>query len=81
MNNGEIMLLQIRDYIAREKLVSEQQLMREFHLAPEALDPMLSIWLKKNIIQKIAEESTACQSACFKCTPNKPNYYRSLMGQ
>jgi hypothetical protein len=70
------MLLQIRDYIRREGMVSTQQLIREFHLDLQALQPMLHVWLSKGAIRK-CNEQTSCQSACFKCrTP--PEYYQSL---
>lgn len=68
------MLLQIRNYIARERVVSTQQLSREFHLEPSALQPMLDFWLRKGIISKHAAK-VQCKKACFKCqTP--PEYYQ-----
>ncbi|RUR16682.1 MULTISPECIES: FeoC-like transcriptional regulator [Legionella] len=71
------MLLQIRDYIRREGVVSTQQLTREFRLDLPALQPMLDIWLNKGAIKK-CQEKGACQSSCFKCrTP--PEYYQSVM--
>nr|WP_238400387.1 FeoC-like transcriptional regulator [Legionella bononiensis] len=71
-----MVLLQIRDYICREGVVSTQQLTREFHLDLPALQPMLDLWLSKGAIRK-CQEKGSCQSACFKCrTP--PEYYQSL---
>lgn len=68
------MLLQIRNYICREGVVSTQQLTREFCLDLSALQPMLAIWVSKGIIRK-CQEKTSCQSSCFKCrTP--PEYYQ-----
>ncbi|MBI2786957.1 MAG: hypothetical protein HYX60_11915 [Legionella longbeachae] len=69
------MLLQIRDYIDREKIVSTQQLTREFHLDLQALQPMLELWVRKGIIRK-CQEKTNCQSRCFKCRTNSPEYYQ-----
>lgn len=67
------MLMQIRKYIDRERIVSTQQLTREFQLELSALQPMLDLWVQKGAIKK-CEQSTGCKSACFKCrTP--PEYY------
>lgn len=71
------MLLQIRNYIQREHVVSTQQLSREFHLDLAALQPMLDVWVNKGIINK-CNQNTQCKSACFKCrTP--PEYYQYKM--
>ncbi|KGP62638.1 hypothetical protein EP47_10505 [Legionella norrlandica] len=67
------MLLQIRDFIRRERFVSTQQLSREFHLDLTALQPMLDIWVKKGTIRKCQGDSN-CKSACFKCRVS-PDYY------
>ena len=70
------MLLLIRNYIRRERVVSTQQLSREFQLDLAALQPMLDIWITKGIISKCAQ-SASCKSSCFKCqTP--PEYYQYL---
>jgi hypothetical protein len=70
------MLLQIRNYIRREQVVSTQQISREFQLDPTALQPMLNVWLRKGIISK-STHSSSCKSACFKCqTP--PEYYQYI---
>jgi hypothetical protein len=68
------MLLQIRDYLRREKVASNQQLAREFKIELSALDPMLTIWLNKGIIIR-CQEKPACQSSCFKCKAQPPIYY------
>lgn len=57
------MLLQIRDFIVRETVVSIQQLSREFHIDEHALQPMLALWVKKGLIFP-HESKTACQSRC-----------------
>ncbi|WP_173237990.1 FeoC-like transcriptional regulator [Legionella antarctica] len=69
------MLLQIRDYIRRERVVSTQQLTREFNLDLLALQPMLDIWVKKGAIRKCQEKAN-CQSTCFKCRIQPPEYYQ-----
>lgn len=69
------MLLQIRDYIAREGVVSTQQLTRAFDLDLEAMQPMLEVWVNKGVISK-CQEQAACKSACFKCGPQRPQYYQ-----
>ena len=70
------MLLQIRNYIRRERVVSSQQLSREFQVELTALQPMLDVWINKGVISKCTQ-NTQCKSACFKCrTP--PEYYQYL---
>ena len=68
------MLLQIRDYIQREHVVSTQQLAREFHVDDEALQPMLAIWLRRGVIRQ-CQEKVACKSSCFRCGTKAPVYY------
>lgn len=69
------MLLQIRDYICREGIVSTQQLTREFSVDLPALQPMLDLWMKKGVIDKCQKQS-GCQRRCFKCST--PEYYEYL---
>jgi len=69
------MLLQIRDFIQREKVVSTQQLTREFQVDEQALLPMLDCWIKKGVIYP-CQEKVACQSSCFRCTTTRPLYYQ-----
>lgn len=69
------MLLQIRDYIEREQVVSSQQLAREFHLDEQALQPMLEIWLKRGVIHQ-CQEKTTCQSSCIRCDTKSNRYYQ-----
>lgn len=71
------MLLQIRDFICREGVVSTQQLAREFHIDLPALQPMLDVWVRKGAIQK-CQEKVNCQSTCFKCRTQPPEYYQYL---
>ncbi|MCC5791208.1 MAG: hypothetical protein JJT82_01165 [Legionellaceae bacterium] len=67
------MLLQIRDYIRREKVVSNQQLARAFQLDVDSLQPMLDCWLAKGRIS-LCQAPVGCKSRCFKCQ-QPPVYY------
>lgn len=69
------MLLQIRDYLIRERVASNQQMAREFNLDPQALQPMLDRWLAKGLIE-CCQKPSACQSRCFKCVKQPPVYYQ-----
>lgn len=69
------MLLQIRDFIQREQVVSTQQLAREFHIDEQALQPMLDIWSRRGVIRP-CEENPSCKSSCFRCKKNTPVYYQ-----
>lgn len=68
------MLFALRDFIAREKIVSTQQLMREFHMDFQALEPMLQCWVKKGVIRQSAPKND-CQSSCFRCKRGASQYY------
>ncbi len=68
------MLLQLRDYIQQAKLVSLEQIAREFHIANEAVQPMLDIWVSKGVVQRL-EEAKSCQRGCISCKPKQPIYY------
>lgn len=67
------MLLQIHEYIRRERVVSNQQLARAFRLDMSSLQPMLDRWLAKGVIEKCTQPG-GCQSRCFKCQ-QPPEYY------
>lgn len=69
------MLFEIRDYLRREKIASNQQLAREFHLDLAALQPMLEVWIRKGVIS-CCQEKSPCQSRCFKCHKEPPVYYQ-----
>lgn len=71
------MLLQILEYMRREKVASNQQIAREFGLDLTALQPMLDCWLRKGTLIPCKEKS-ACQSKCFKCQTQPPVYYQYL---
>lgn len=70
------MLLQIRDFIRQHKVVSSQQVSREFCIDSQALQPMLDIWLNRGVIAR-CDDKASCQSRCFKCK-QPPVYYRYL---
>lgn len=67
------MLLQLREYIYKQGVVSTQQLMREFSVEEQALQPMLLIWEKKGVIRQCGNR--ACTSPCRGCFVKKPMYY------
>lgn len=70
------MLLQLRDYIQRERVVSIQQLTREFHMDMTALQPMLDLWVKKGVIFP-HQNKNACQSTCSRCSISTVVFYAS----
>jgi hypothetical protein len=69
------MLLQIREYIQRHQLVSTQQLAREFHIDEQALQPILDVWLSKQVIKR-CDNQDACRRACGGCAGRAPVYYQ-----
>lgn len=70
------MLLQLRDYIRREKVVSVQQLTREFHMDITALQPMLDLWIKKGAVLP-HQTKKSCQSTCSRCSTSTVVFYAS----
>lgn len=69
------MLLQLRDFIQRERIVSTQQLAREFRIDEQALQPMLALWVSKGVIQ-LCQQQSNCHGGCARCTSNTPDYYQ-----
>lgn len=70
------MLLQLRDYIVRERVASLQQLTREFHIDATAIQPMLTLLIKKGLIFP-TENKARCQSPCGQCKSSPSVFYRS----
>jgi predicted HTH transcriptional regulator len=70
------MLLKLHDYIRREGVVSNQQLARAFQIDADTLQPMLTQWVHKGVIEQCVQPG-GCQQACFKCQ-QPPEYYRYL---
>lgn len=68
------MLLQIRDFIFKEKLVSIQQLSRFFKLDEAALEPMLTLWVNKGVIRP-CEAKVGCQARCFRCVTKRATMF------
>ena len=71
------MLLQIREFIQRERVVSTQQLHREFHVDDEALQPMLAVWVRRGVISK-CDAKQDCTSSCLGCHTNRPVFYQYM---
>lgn len=70
------MLLALRDFILREKVVSTQQLTRAFQVELSALQPMLDCWVRKGLIEA-QEQVGACRRTCKKCPSSSPTYYKA----
>ncbi|MBP6917647.1 MAG: hypothetical protein KBB94_01880 [Legionellaceae bacterium] len=67
------MLLAIRNFIQAHRVVSSEQLSREFRVAEDALSPMLEIWINKGEVRKA--NSKSCGSSCQSCHAKQINYY------
>lgn len=72
------MLLQLRDYLAKERFVSLEQLARLFKTDATALEPMLNIWVARGVLQQVDEQQKACVAACGGCAGDAPKYYRYI---
>ena len=73
------MLLQIREFLRREKIASNQQIARVFHVDLSALEPMLEIWLRKGVLAYTQDEAkVSCASGCasLSCRTQSIVYYR-----
>ena len=71
------MLLALRNYIAKEKYVSIEQLARVFQMDVKALEPMLDLWLARGVIAEAAG-TKACAAACLGCSPEISKHYQYL---
>lgn len=71
------MLLQIREVMAAEKMLSNQQLSRLLGIDLPALEPMLSFWMNKGVIAR--RDPAACQDSCGGCVKKTPIYYEYLV--
>jgi len=70
-------LLQLRDYLAKEQYVSLKQLAREFNIDTTALIPMLDVWVARGVLQVDAQQQRSCPTACGACGDgDAPKYYR-----
>ena len=69
------MLLQVRDYLKREKIASNQQIARVFQIAQSALEPMLIMLLRHGVVDYV-EAPASCKQSCTKCHPATVVYYR-----
>lgn len=70
------MLIQILNYLKREKIATDQQLAREFNLDLSALAPMLDLWVRRGAVI-CCQEQQSCQQGCVKsCQKQRPVYYR-----
>jgi hypothetical protein len=67
-------LLQLREYLAREQIVSLEQLARFFQTDATALEPMLDVWVSKGVIQREIKKAT-CASVCKGCDTGTATYY------
>jgi hypothetical protein len=68
------MLLNLRDFIQRERVVSLQQMARAFHVDEDALRPMLDRWVSKGVISA-SDEKLGCQTVCMGCRIKAVVYY------
>lgn len=70
------MLLQIREYIKKEKVVSSQQIARTFGVDEHTLQPILNIWIAKGVIRPY-QMKASCSSQCFRCKGiTSPTFYQ-----
>ncbi|MCX7091204.1 MAG: FeoC-like transcriptional regulator [Legionellales bacterium] len=68
------MLSAIRNFIQIHRVVSVEQLSREFCIATEALGPMLEIWVNKGYIRK-SNQKENCGTGCRSCYVQRVVYY------
>ena len=69
------MLFALRDYLAREKISSLEQLAKKFKINALALSPMLDIWVMRGVLQ-VYGPKTACMASCMGCGEHVVKYYR-----
>jgi FeoC like transcriptional regulator len=65
------MFIAIRQYIQKQKMVTQMQVERHFQLSPMVLQPILDILKSRHDIQEMTEER--CASDCGEC--ENPRYF------
>lgn len=68
------MLLQIRDYLKKVRIASNQQIAREFNMDMKAVEPLLDFWLKKDIVVPL--DPLSCKKPCLSCNKVALSYYQ-----
>ena len=71
------MLLKLRNYLSKEKVVNLQQMAREFRMDESALEPMLAWWVRQGLIRAHQAEKS-CRGACQGCQPNAIAVYEYI---
>jgi len=69
------MILALKTYFAKHKLVSTRQLSKEFMTTSLALEPMLQHWLNKGLI-KPYQPCNSCSMACGGCSSPLDHWYQ-----
>lgn len=69
------MLLQIHKFLQKEKIASNQQIARAFHISMSALEPMMRSGVRQGIFY-IVQDSASCKKACGQCVTNEIVYYQ-----
>ena len=68
-------LLEIKNYFLRVKKASLNHLLKEFDMDKDILQDMLTLWIKKGNLKKIASDgcATRCSSCQLGCSALRQN--------
>ncbi len=72
-----MILSELKQYIQINKRVSLRDLVMHFDVEADAIRGMLSKWIRKGKIQRIATHSE-CGTSCCKCDPTLTELYEWL---
>ncbi|MBJ7220632.1 MULTISPECIES: FeoC-like transcriptional regulator [unclassified Brenneria] len=68
-------LIELRDYVRRQKRASLQEISSAFHTEPGVIEGMLEVWVQKGKIRlHRAEDGGKCGSCCS-CDKSLSQYY------
>jgi hypothetical protein len=70
-----VILSEIRSYLQRRGQASLSDMMVHFNTDPEALRPMLEVWVKKGQVERFSA-SPDCGGNCNLCAPEATELYR-----
>jgi len=70
-----MILLDIKNHIAKAKVTNLYDLCRRFNAGDDLMRDMLAIWMRKGKICKLAQ-LPGCGSACVKCDPRATEVYK-----
>ena len=75
-----MILMQLKRYIRGRDSVGLRELSRVFSVAPDALEPMLAVWINKGCV-RLCQNKSACGGGCSGCPVKQGQRYQWVEGK